>query len=51
MCSRLEETLGENDPVLLEWRERLGIFKKGIPLLMELSSENLKVSIRNGCFF
>ena len=43
-CVKLGETLGENDPVLVEWRERLNNLKRGMPLLLQLSSNYLKVS-------
>ncbi len=47
VCRKLEETVGDEDPVLLEWKGRLGLFQKEMPLLLQLSSENLKVKASN----
>lgn len=44
VCTKLEQTLGEKDPVLKEWRGRLNNLKKGLPLLLQLSSKYLRVS-------
>ena len=45
MCTKLLDTLDKDDPVLTEWRERLNRLKRGMPLLMQLSSKYLKVSV------
>lgn len=45
VCSKLEETLEGKDPVLREWRERLEKLKKGMPLLLQLSSKYLRVRL------
>jgi hypothetical protein len=47
VCDKFEETLGKQDPVLVEWRQRLTVFKSGMPLLLQLSSKYLKVTSDN----
>lgn len=43
VCTKLEGTLGEDDPVLNEWRGRLSMLKTRMPLLVQLSSNFLRV--------
>lgn len=45
VCTKFAETLAKSDPVLSNWRERLQVFEKGMPLLLQLASKYLKVII------
>lgn len=46
VCTKFAETLAKDDPVLSDWRERLAVFERGMPLLLQLASKYLKVTIK-----